>query len=591
MSSGRSLNKLSKLLIRKLSDGLTDAEHALLKNWLAEDAEARQYYVEFVSLNAHLRQQRVALFGSAALNIDLAEDDPNRIEAHVGLPEDTEQVGKSQASGQTPERVDDIRRIAEQRLRAFMEEEDQIRQQQAQAQQRFQAASLFVENLQHMARRINTTATWVLRNAVRLAIIAIIVLVGVAVVEDILSQRIIATLDETVNAHWDRPPADPNLSSGPMFLSEGFAKITFKQGAGVVLQAPCSFELSSKNRMILHQGTITAQVPAQAHGFAIKMPQSTVTDFGTEFGVQVQDSAASEVHVFNGSVEVKTAAHSKRRSQRREITQGKAAVITNRGELNVGALGARPNLFMRDIPDPNSYGIPSRRVDLADIVGGGSGFGTGSRYACIDPVTGKTAATYRHEQRTGGAGYIRVPSLSFVDGVFVPPAEGGLFPISTAGHHFDFPQVAGKWYLEIAHAGEANLRQSPRAFLTLDGQTYGIAGHPAILMHANLGITFDLDAIRASLTGIRIKSFTSACGISTHVRKTQTPDALFYVLVDGQTRFYRKIQLPSDPVATVRIDLRQDEQFLTLVCLAGADNAGDWTLFGVPALELEGELE
>jgi len=252
MSSGRSLNKLSKLLIRKLNNGLTDEEHTLLKDWLAQDAEARQYYVEFISLNADLRQQRVALFGSASLDIDLTEDDPNRIGAHVRLPEDMEQVSKNQASGQTPERIDEIRRTAEQRLQAYLAEEDQIRRQQTQAQQRYQAASLFIERLQHIARRIKITTTWGLRNAIRLAIMATIILLSVTVVRHVLGQRIIATLDETVHARWDQVPTDPNLRSGPMFLREGFAKITFEQGAGVIIQAPCSFDLSSRNTMTLH---------------------------------------------------------------------------------------------------------------------------------------------------------------------------------------------------------------------------------------------------------------------------------------------------------------------------------------------------
>jgi len=59
--------------------------------------------------------------------------------------------------------------------------------------------------------------------------------------------------------------------------------------------------------------------------------------------------------------------------------------------------------------------------------------------------------------------------------------------------------------------------------------------------------------------------------------------------VDGQVRFYRRIELPADLAVTIRIDLREDERFLTLVCMAGTANYGDWTFFGIPALELEGE--
>jgi hypothetical protein len=444
-----------------------------------------------------------------------------------------------------------------------------------------------MEQLSYVARRICTTATWLMRNAVRLTALATMVLLGLVVTQYALRHRVVATLDEAVHARWEQPPTDPNLHPGPMFLKEGFAKLTFKQGAEIVLQAPCAFDLASKNKMILHRGMVTAQVPAQAHGFAIKTPQSTVTDFGTEFGVQVQASAASEVHVFDGRVQVKTASRSQQPSQRRDVTKGKAALITQNGDLNINPLGARPKLFVRDIPAPNAFGIPNKRMDLADIVGGGSGFGTGNRYACINPVTGHTAPLYRSEQRTGGNGYVKVPSLPFVDGAFVPLAPGGLMPISTAGHHFDFPPAKGNWYVEPAHAGKAD----PRSLMTLDGQTYGTVDRPALLMHANLGITFDLDAIRASLTGTHIKGFTSVCGISNHVQSNKTPDAIFYVLVDSQIRFCRKIELPANPALDIHIELRQHERFLTLVCLAATANHGDWTLFGVPALELESIVE
>jgi hypothetical protein len=589
MSFGRSLTKLSELLVRQLNCGLNDEEHARLRDWLAEDTEARQYYVEFMALNAQLRKQRVASVASEPLNFDFSEAHPNDIEAFVGWLEETGQ-DDAQTSEPPPEHVDEVRRIAEQRWQAFLMEREQIRRQQA-AYQRYQATSPLKEGFYRVARRIYTTATWTLRNAVRLTALATVVLVGLAVIHHALRHRTVATLDEVVHAQWEQPPTEPNLHPGPMFLKEGFAKLTFKQGAEVLLQAPCAFDLSSKNKMILHHGTLTAQVPTQAHGFAIKTPQSTVTDFGTEFGVRVQASTAAEVHVFDGRVRVKTASHSQQPSQNRDVTRGKAAVITKSGELNIDSLGARPNFFVRDIPGPNAFGIPNRRMDLADIVGGGSGFGTGHRYACINPVTGRTASTYGHGQRTGGHGYVEVPSLPFVDGVFVPLAQGGLMPISTAGHHFDFPPGGGDWYVEIAHGGEADLRQSPRALLTLGGQSYGTVERPALLMHANLGITFDLDAIRASLAGTCIKGFTSVCGISNHVQRNKTPDAIFYVLVDGQVRFFREIALPADPAVHVHIDLRPHERFLTLVCLAGTANHGDWTLFGVPALELESVAE
>ncbi|MFC1760684.1 FecR domain-containing protein [Planctomycetota bacterium] len=588
MSPNRPLNKLSELLLRQLRYRLNDEEHAFLKEWLAEDEEARQYYVEFVALNAQLRKQRIAFDAPENQESELSEGAPNCAETFAGLFEETIRDSHVQASEPSPEDVDKVRQIAEKRLQAFLAEQEQSRRQQA-LYQRDRTSSVLKENLTHIAERISATATWTLRNAARLSALAAIALLGLAIVQYTLNHRIVATLDETVHAQWDAPLTDANLHPGPMFLEEGFAKLTFRQGAEVILQAPCAFDLSSKNKMILHRGMVTAQVPPEAHGFAIKTPQSTVTDFGTEFGVLVQESAASEVHVFDGRVQVKTVPHPHQQPQNCDITKGKAASLTESGELNIGSLGAHPKLFVRDIPEPNSFSIPNKRLDLADIVGGGTGFGTGSRYACINPATGQTGPMYRSERRMGENAYVKVASLPYVDGVFVPLAEGGLMPVSTAGHHFDFPSGGGSWFVELANGGIEDNHDLPHRDLILDRQNYGTVTHPALIMHASLGITFDLDAIRASLTGSRIKRFTSVCGISNNVQKTQTPDAIFYVLVDGQVRLYKKFALPVDLAIPIHIELRENERFLTLVCMAGTKNLGDWSFFGAPALELEGK--
>ena len=98
MSSDQSLNTLSNLLIRQLSDGLNDEEHARLKEWLTKDAEARQYYVEFMALNAQLRKQRVASVTSPTLDFDFSEDNPNFVEDFARLLQETDQGSKAQCN-------------------------------------------------------------------------------------------------------------------------------------------------------------------------------------------------------------------------------------------------------------------------------------------------------------------------------------------------------------------------------------------------------------------------------------------------------------------------------------------------------------
>ncbi len=164
--------------------------------------------------------------------------------------------------------------------------------------------------------------------------------------------------------------------------------------------------------------------------------------------------------------------------------------------------------------------------------------------------------------------------------------------MSSSGYHHKFPPAAGGgWWTEVAHAAAANLSDIDPSPLVLGEKIFGQGSHPALLMHANVGITFDLDAIRKTLSGTRIKNFTSLCGISHRAREVGDPVSEFYVLVDGQLEYRQEITMRTLPIPRVQVRLNSDNRFLTLVCLAGKENNGDWSFFGEPALELERVVE
>jgi len=222
MSADQSLSKLSELLMRKLNHELNDEDHTRLKDWLAEDAKARQYYVEFMALNAQLRQQRVASVASAPLDIDLSKDTPSDMEAFSEWLEKTG-LNETEPSGPRTEHVNEIRRIADERLQAFMEEQEQKRRQQA-LYDRYQAASpsLFAESFYLLAKRVYVTVTWPLKHAVQLTAVASVILLGLALIQYALHHRIVATLDEVVNAQWDYPPNRCQSASRPHVPKRGF---------------------------------------------------------------------------------------------------------------------------------------------------------------------------------------------------------------------------------------------------------------------------------------------------------------------------------------------------------------------------------
>lgn len=119
-------------------------------------------------------------------------------------------------------------------------------------------------------------------------------------------------------------------------------------------------------------------------------------------------------------------------------------------------------------------------------------------------------------------------------------------------------------------------------------------------MHANAGVTFDLQAIRASISGVRLARFTGLCGISEMAETTlrregehaTRPRADFWVLVDGQVRFHRReMEVPSG-AALVNVELQDGSRFLSLIVTDGGDgNSFDWGIFAEPALQLTQEEE
>jgi len=87
-------------------------------------------------------------------------------------------------------------------------------------------------------------------------------------------------------------------------LDNGTASIMFSNDVELIVNAPAKFDIKSNMEVILHRGTIRAKVGEAGHGFIIDTPKTKVRDLGTEFGVSVAEDGSTEVHVFNGEVEL-----------------------------------------------------------------------------------------------------------------------------------------------------------------------------------------------------------------------------------------------------------------------------------------------
>jgi ferric-dicitrate binding protein FerR (iron transport regulator) len=98
------------------------------------------------------------------------------------------------------------------------------------------------------------------------------------------------------------PASGTKMRSGLYELRDGLVEIEYPTGAVLVARAPVTFDLLDGSSIRLIDGQLSAHVPPPAKGFRVEAPGATVTDLGTDFGVEAVRDRDSEVHVFHGDV-------------------------------------------------------------------------------------------------------------------------------------------------------------------------------------------------------------------------------------------------------------------------------------------------
>lgn len=128
-------------------------------------------------------------------------------------------------------------------------------------------------------------------------------------------------------------PTNGTIESKTYSLTAGMIAVEFRNGVSMTLQAPAEFEVVDAFRVRLKQGYVRAIAPESGYGFIIETPNADVVDLGTEFGVGVDSASGdSEVHVFDGRVDVNTISGS---TALASLEFGESARISN-GEVSSG---------------------------------------------------------------------------------------------------------------------------------------------------------------------------------------------------------------------------------------------------------------
>ncbi|MEN6449241.1 MAG: NPCBM/NEW2 domain-containing protein [Thermoguttaceae bacterium] len=415
------------------------------------------------------------------------------------------------------------------------------------------------------------------------------------------------------DCQWRDPVTAPASDTEPFFrgrkyvLDSGLMEITYDSGAKVILQGPCVYEVDSADSGFLARGRLTARVASEASSrlkteplaanrsslparFTVRTPTATVTDLGTEFGVDVDASGATRSHVFRGLVSVRLAGDD--RPNRQTLLRENDSVRVDRDEST-----GKPRFAPSQVEDRPAFvrrmARPDGVLDLLDIVAGGNGLGQ-RRELGIDPFAGGRVTAFTAEERHGAGRYLPIGWRPFVDGVFIPDGGRKAVQLDFAGHTFDaFPHTCGSTVGSVwarAAAVPNNLKGNGDLWIyALGGGEQFMPDHRGLLaLHPNVGITFNLVAMRQAYRDVTPTAFRGAVGIAD--ARPQHPEADpmadVWIFVDGRLRVGPTRLRPAENPRRVDVPLGPHDRFLTLVATDAANgNEYDWVVFGDPVLD------
>ncbi len=221
--------------------------------------------------------------------------------------------------------------------------------------------------------------------------------------------------------------------------------------------------------------------------------------------------------------------------------------------------------------------LTGRPIDLADIVGGGDGRGTGTAGGGIHPGTGKAVPKKPIGYLNNLVANTPKPGPSpLVNAVFIPNGPDPV-PLTTTG-------ITVSGLPATALSGWDAIRNGPvkdQFSTVLDEVDYAKDGHSMLGIHANAGISFDLTAIRelAPLVNPRFRTVVGYGG------RTSEIGADFFVCLDGEIVADGRIGRDDGGIA-LDIPLAPEHRFLTLISTdAGNGISHDQIFFGDPWIE------
>jgi mono/diheme cytochrome c family protein len=229
-------------------------------------------------------------------------------------------------------------------------------------------------------------------------------------------------------------------------------------------------------------------------------------------------------------------------------------------------------------------------TDLADVVGGGDGNGSGKRGGIgmgqgIDPRTGKPESKRMGFLANAKVNTFATSESRFIDGVVIPKGDGGKaeIPITSTGTTVtNIPFGDGRAW-DIIRNGPVNSTHSAK----IGGLDFGNGSNGLIGLHANAAITFDLQEFRQAMNAKQLR-FTTQVGYFGQAKDNYFADAR--VFVDGEkVGEFMKLRR-ADGLRTIDILIPETKKFLTLMATDGGNAISmDQIGFGNPKLSAAGD--
>jgi hypothetical protein len=196
---------------------------------------------------------------------------------------------------------------------------------------------------------------------------------------------------------------------------------------------------------------------------------------------------------------------------------------------------------------------------LADIVGGGDGLGTGTKDSGIDPASGKAQTAKRAFLEGAAVNQYQRSSVRFIDGVVIPSGgDSGEVPISSTGLVArGIPRTSGRAW-DALRNGPVHSQFSTK----LGDIDYAAAKYSLLALHANAGVTFDLQQLRAA--GLPSGKLMLR-GSSGYFGEIKQRGASIFILVDGERVVERLDFGRDDGLAEFSVAITEKARFLTLL--------------------------